>query len=61
MTHHEHCQTCGAHFEKHADLLAHVHAQHGQSGSSTPALEIKEETSDAPQRKDHEFTRSHRE
>lgn len=65
MIHHEHCQTCGAHFDSHGDLLTHVQAQHAETGRETqapPQVDNLAEEEPAPQpRKDREFTRSHRE
>lgn len=60
---HEHCQICGAHFEKHADLLSHTRKEHAQTGlPPRPQSQGDGQESTAPRpRKNFEFTRSHRE
>ena len=60
---HEHCQICGAHFERHGDLLNHTRKEHAQTGMPprpprpTSQGDGQEESAPRP-RQNREFTRS---
>ena len=63
---HEHCQICGAHFERHGDLLKHTRKEHAQTGMPPrpprPASQADgQEDSETPPRQNREFTRSMKE